>query len=1451
MAARILSVVSTDLFIGTEDQPRQVVRVTVDRGAGAAALPVEVSGPGLTGSALAEPGEGEVVVEVPVTTSAPVGADVPVKASLGESTVDGVVTVEETGWRMFLVSHFHYDPVWWNTQAAYTQTWELQGNDGATRPVWEHNGFNLVRAHLDMALSDPDYAFVLAEVDYLKPFWDVHPEYRRVLRDLIAEGRVEVMGGTYNEPNTNLTGSETTIRNLVYGVGYQRSIMGADPRTAWQLDVFGHDPQFPGLVAEAGLTSTSWARGPFHQWGPLLTRFDEAGGDAANMQFPAEFEWISPSGRGVLTHYMPNHYSAGWWMDSSATLEEACGKVYDLFRAVKPAAATRNTLLPVGTDYTPPNKWVTLIHREWASRYVWPKFVCGTPRDFFAAVHEELSARGVAPSPQTRDMNPVYTGKDVSYIDTKQAQRAAEVAATDAEKLAVFASALGLGEYPEAALDKVWRQLAYGAHHDAITGSESDQVYIDLVSGWREAHDLAVDVRDRSLAAILGRVDTSGVGRAVTVVNTLAFARTDVVRVTVPGSSGLRLLDSSGAPVPFVAEAVGESTVLAFVASDVPGMGWRTWRLVESDDALPLWEAGDGVAIANAHFAVEADPARGGGLRSIREVASGRELVRAGEVGNELRLYDEYPQHPEFGEGPWHLLPTGTVVSSASSPARVRVAHSPVGSRLEVSGRVGDVRYEQRITLWHGVDRLDLRTRVPAFTGSDQLLRVKFPVDVPGARPVSEVGGAVIARGFALPDSDTAVAPWTLDNPANTFFGLSTTAALRLVSPEGAVLGRAAIAVAEVVVPTLPDAAPLARELVVALARVGVTATTSTAEGARYGWLRVDSNLPDVRIVLGGPDRNPIAAEVLDAAGDAWRDELERQLADRGAARVFVPGSSAVEEAWRPNADLRSPRSLPVVVVDGVDAEALAAEIALVAGEFAVGDAEVTAVAVGPTRLVDEHTVGLLPYGVPGFAVDPQGALHLSLMRSCTGWPSGIWLDPPVRRAPDGSAFQLQHWTHDFDYALVSGAGDWRATDLVAQGQGFSAPLHGRVVDAHSGVLPARHALLTVSPERRVQVPTVKRAGNPSAVGSASGSPEQPTGMTLRLVETTGRPVTATVSSVVPWTAAHTADLLERERREPVLADGQVVVALDGSQIATVVADTAPAETGWAAAGGGAGSAAGEAATGGGVSAGGVLGASAEVAQPVYARYWLHNRGPAPMGFFPVSVTAAPTVLTAGGGPLSTSVTVASQVAARFSGTLRVVAPEGWAVTPAERPITLAAGGHTSFPLEVVPSGGPGLYFVRVRIPVGDDLVEDVVSVLVPGGPLDDVVPPPPGPEIDHGKQIEGTTAASGRTTGLRVTDVSDAVVVAPGGRAVVAVSLANDASSAVDGEAMPVSPWGTWGFVGPYAKGFGVPAGGTGRVEFEVDVPEGTEPGTWWVMVKLMWFGRVQYTPAIPVEVR
>lgn len=299
---RVTSVESTELFVGTPEQPLQVVSAGIEHLPGRE-VHVRVEGRG-TGESVVTVGEdGTVRAEIPVTGA---GGPITVTATDGDESASGTgeFTVAEPGWTMFMVSHFHYDPVWWNTQGAYTETWDVAdspattGLPARTFDSRGQSGMSLVRAHSDLARRDPAYTFVLAEVDYLKPYWNAFPEERGFLRELIRTGRVEIMGGTYNEPNTNLTGAEATVRNALYGDGYQRAILGASPETAWQLDAFGHDPQFPGIMADAGVSSSSWARGPFHQWGPTLSVFGEEPRDPNRMQFPAEFDWIAPRGAG-------------------------------------------------------------------------------------------------------------------------------------------------------------------------------------------------------------------------------------------------------------------------------------------------------------------------------------------------------------------------------------------------------------------------------------------------------------------------------------------------------------------------------------------------------------------------------------------------------------------------------------------------------------------------------------------------------------------------------------------------------------------------------------------------------------------------------------------------------------------------------------------------------------------------------------------------------------------------------------------------------------------------------------------------------------------------------------------------------------------------------------------------------------------------------------------------
>src|SRR5260221_2157461 len=829
---RIGGVTSTELFGGTAARPLAIVRVTlVNDGPGGtgqagptalARVTVRVAGPAVATphpALAAAPGPGEQAeVEVGVEVATPYATGSPRQVTvIAEGTGPAgrraaafrveraaTITAAEPGWTMWMVSHFHYDPVWWSTQGQFTESRIFLPDADGSLPD-SRTAFELVRLHLDEARRDPASKFVLAEIDYLKPHFDAHPEDRADLLAFIRAGRIEIVGGSYNEPNTNLTCAESTIRNAVLGLGFQREVLGADPTAAWMLDAFGHDPSYPGVMAAAGLTESAWARGPFHQWGPHRTV-----GDNRRMQFPSEFEWLSPDGGGLLTSYMPNHYGAGWVTHGAASLAEAeqgaCGR----FRQRAPAAATPNVLLPVGADHVIPSRWATGIHRDWNSRYVWPRFVTAVPSEFFAAVRKDAAERDVWIPPQTRDMNPVYTGKDVSYIDTKQAQRAAETAVLDGERLATLAWLAG-ASYPAAALDKAWRLLVFGAHHDAITGTEGDQVYLDLLAGWREAYERGDAARREAAGYLAGLAATAAVpggdpgrpagraaaGRAIVVFNTLSWPRSGLARITLdfpdPGTSWAGLRGAAGDEVPTLAEAVIRhddgtlaSLALAFRAEDGPALGYRTYLAVPA--AAPAatgpatagpatadggWAPVDGTLIENGAFLVEADPARGGTLTRVLDKRSGTDLLAG--PGNELVLQEEYDSHPRWGEGPWLLSPKGPGRGSAGLAARVRADRCPAGPRLVAELALDDLRVTQQPLVGDGPARVGFRTHVDGSIGKDRLLRVRFPARVPGGRPVYQTALAVIGRPFGSADADVAEHEVTLDNPANDGIGLVST----------------------------------------------------------------------------------------------------------------------------------------------------------------------------------------------------------------------------------------------------------------------------------------------------------------------------------------------------------------------------------------------------------------------------------------------------------------------------------------------------------------------------------------------------------------------------------------------------------------------------------------------------------------------------------------------------
>ena len=794
-----IEVAATEIIRGPADDPRAVLRVTLHR-------PID-------GDVQVTTADGTVFHEASPTRNAAgaslwLPAPLPAAGDVGEVTV--VVTEEppvripvsyprpESGHVMHFVPGFHYDPVWWNTQAHYTETGRYL--DAHTGP-----GLTLVAEYLRKLDEDDDYAVAFHQLPYLKTFVEAHPSRLGELSDWIARGRAGLVGGTYNELSTTLVSAESTIRNAIYGMLFQREVLGGEATTFWQCDVFGHDPSFPTLMAQSGHDAGAFARGPFHQWGI----------DRDEVNFPSEFLWMSPDGRSVLTHYMTGHYGYAYARFATGANQapedpaRSDALIAEMFEDLRVPALTRHVLLPMHTDFIRPLENLGDVVRAWNETHVSPRAVIDTSTAFFRAVRQEVARTGVVVPVITRDMNPIYTGCAVSFADLKLANREAESALRDAEIAATLAALSG-APYPTAAIDRAWRQLLFCAHHDGVTGSMSDQVYLDVMASYRDALWIAGEVRDRSLAFLEDRDP--------------------------PADGTHRLWNTTSSPR---REWHGISGAIV----EVPPVGFTS---VRASAAEPTSRSE--VVLENEHLRLEVDPARGGTITSLIDKRTGREQLLG--PANDLVVWDEYKTLPGQGEGPWHLAPTGHRENGQSASTRILPVDPRRPHAIIVESEHGLFRSRRTVELLPGSRRVDCETWILDWRGRDKLVRVEFPVDLPHARPIYQTAAAVVGRNFAR-DVDAAVDPWTLDQSLWQFVELGTTCTVEL-DDDGETVTRRAIAVAELRIPADATAEHrrLANRLAEALVAAGVTSTIVEDDARPYGDLALDSNAPDVRVEI-------------------------------------------------------------------------------------------------------------------------------------------------------------------------------------------------------------------------------------------------------------------------------------------------------------------------------------------------------------------------------------------------------------------------------------------------------------------------------------------------------------------------------------------------------------------------------------------------------------------------
>ena len=138
----------------------------------------------------------------------------------------------------------------------------------------------------------PDYTFTQSAAQYSAWMADKYPDLNNQIKQRIKEGRWEIVGGMWVEPDLNIPDGESLVRQLLIGQRVFHDLYGVTARIGWNPDSFGYNWQLPQIYKRSGLDYFVTQKMHWNDTNQLPFRI---------------FWWQSPDGSKVLT-YFPTDY---------------------------------------------------------------------------------------------------------------------------------------------------------------------------------------------------------------------------------------------------------------------------------------------------------------------------------------------------------------------------------------------------------------------------------------------------------------------------------------------------------------------------------------------------------------------------------------------------------------------------------------------------------------------------------------------------------------------------------------------------------------------------------------------------------------------------------------------------------------------------------------------------------------------------------------------------------------------------------------------------------------------------------------------------------------------------------------------------------------------------------------------------------------------------------------
>ncbi|MGB6111630.1 MAG: glycoside hydrolase family 38 C-terminal domain-containing protein [Acidobacteriaceae bacterium] len=597
----------------------------------------------------------------------------------------------------------------------------------------------------------PDYTYSQSAAQYYAWMQNKYPDIFQQIQQRVKEGRWEVVGGMWVEPDLNLPDGESTVRQILVAKRYFQKNLGVDVKVGWNPDSFGYNWQLPQIYKKSGIDYFVTQKMAWNDTNQLPLKL---------------FWWQSPDGSRVLT-YFPHDYvnqiepvKMATDLATAINLNPGQNELMHLYGIGDHGGGPTRDMLDSGMRWMEPNK-------------VYPHVEFGPSQTFFESMakradtaatptwnYETLAAGNTKLSAPPAGEISVPVWNDELYLEyhrgvfTTQAKhkwnlRHGSEWLLNAEKYSSLAWLGGL-DYPGAQLNAAWKLQLFNGFHDLAAGSGIGVIYKDAQKQFDVVHWTANDATHNALTDIDSHIDTDAhAGVPVLIWNPLSWNRTDVVKATVQmpqaEPNGISVLDAQGKPVLMQVLSTDDSThtyQLLLEPKDVPSVGYTVLHAVPGTRKVASDLKTDGTTLENSVLRVVVDP-KNGCIDSLYDKHDRFESIAASTCGNQLEAFVDKPKDYDAWNIDADFVKHETDITAADSVQVVE--KGPVRSIVRVTRHWDKSTFVQNIILYAGMDRVDVVNDVD-WHETHILLKAAFALAASGPNATFEIPYGTIER---------------------------------------------------------------------------------------------------------------------------------------------------------------------------------------------------------------------------------------------------------------------------------------------------------------------------------------------------------------------------------------------------------------------------------------------------------------------------------------------------------------------------------------------------------------------------------------------------------------------------------------------------------------------------------------------------------------------------------